>query len=117
MALFYISGEWILSGDNQTVTIKPEDQIVAKTMERRVETGEAKTGRIFFSLLGDRQNQLKSLQFSVEISCMDFTGKRVVGKFIPDPSPVIGVALYPSEKGTILPKPEAPLLSDGKKAN
>ena len=97
-----ISGQWVIRVGNQSVTLRPEDQITAKTFERRVETGEGKVGRILFTLQGDRTEQIKSLQFCVVISFADFLGKFVSQRFMPDPRPLRGVDTYPTELGQIL---------------
>jgi hypothetical protein len=105
VALVYPTADWILKKDNETITVTPQDSIVAKTMERRIEIGEAKTGRIFFTLQGDRADQFRSLQFRIEISCMDFLGQVAKAEFKPDPTPIKFIGIYPTEKGTILQKP------------
>jgi len=103
MKLFYLPDKWIIKSDSQSVTIQPQDQIAAKTIEKRVETGDAKTGRVFFSLPGDRGDQIKSLQFEIEITFSDFLGNDISAKFKPNPAPLVGISLYPTEMGTIEP--------------
>ena len=102
MALIHIAGNWIIRRHNQEVTIRSEDQITAKTVEGRVQTGEGKTGRVFFTLPGNRLNQLNSLQFRVRIGFRDFRGHRFESMFIPSPTPIIGVAKYANEVGQII---------------
>lgn len=105
MELIYLTGPWVLRADAQTVTLQPEDQIGVKTVERRVETGEAKTGRIFFRLQGNRTDQIKSLQFKITISFSDFLGHRTETTFTPSPVPLTGIRRYPGEQGTISTTP------------
>ena len=107
---FHASSPWVIHQDGQTVTLHPGDSIVAKTLERRLETGEGKAGRIFFALKGDRINQLASANFKAKLGCFDFKGKLTQKTFIPHGAPLSGVQLYPSEEGTIIPP--LPPLSD-----
>jgi hypothetical protein len=95
-----ISSAWVIRDGNQSATIYPKDQIIAKTMEKRLETGEGKVGRIFFTIPGNRTDQLKTAQFKVHVGFYDFMGKNVEQTFIPNPAPLVGVQIYPSEQGT-----------------
>jgi len=72
-------------------------------VETRVETGEGKSGRIFFTLPGDRQDALRSLNYKVAIAFHDFLGKPTSSIFVPSPKPVTGVSTYHGEKGEIIP--------------
>ncbi len=100
----HISGPWILARDNQSVIINPEDSIVAKTIEKRLETGEGKAGRAFFTIPGDRTDQLKAANFRATIGCLDFRGNLIKTEFVPQGPLLSGVQIYPGEKGSILPK-------------
>jgi hypothetical protein len=98
---FVATGPWILQQDGQSVTIHPEDSIVAKTLERRLETGEGKVGRVFFALPGNRISQLVTANFDVTLGFYDYKGKLVQGKFVPHSAPLIGVQIFPGEKGSV----------------
>jgi len=121
MESFYITSPWILRNGDETVTVQQADQISFKTGKRRVETGEAKTGRIFFKLKVSRHAQLATAQFKVTVSFNDFRSVRFSGVFVPSPLPLKGVSLYPSEQGGRLSKlpelasytPELPPREDG----
>jgi hypothetical protein len=114
LAPFLFSGTWTISNGGQYITLYPKDQIQAKTLERRLETGEAKMGRIFFNLDGDRIDQLKAANFVATIYCHDFLGKRADGVFHPHGALLTGVARYPDEEGGFVtspkPKPDTPKL-------
>ena len=106
MTPFHLSGSWKLINAEQCVTLYPKDQIRAKTMERRLETGEAKMGRIFFNISGDRIDQLKGANFTAKVYCFDFLGQRAEGIFVPHGAPLSGVSLYPDEEGSFaVPRP------------
>jgi len=96
---------WTIQQDAQSVTLRAEDLIVFKTLERRLETGEAKVGRVFYVVSGDRIDQLRAANFTATLGCLDFRGKLVQGRFIPHGALLTGVQIYPSEQGTILPTP------------
>jgi hypothetical protein len=98
----HMTGTWIIRRGNQTLTIRPEDQITTKTFERRVETGEGKVGRIFFTMPGKRYDQLQTLNFRAVITFTDFLGKTCSANFVPHPTPLVGVDIYPGEMGEIL---------------
>jgi hypothetical protein len=98
----HITGSWVIRKGNQKLTIRPDDQITTKTFERRVETGEGKVGRIFFTLHGKRYDQLQSLNFRAIITFTDFLGNSCSASFVPHPTPLIGVNIYPGEIGEIL---------------
>jgi hypothetical protein len=102
LAPFLITSSWLISIGGQQVTLHPRDQIQAKTMERRLETGEGRTGRVFFTLAGDRINQLQAANFTAKVYCHDFVGKRAEGIFRPHGPLVTGVAVYPGEEGSII---------------
>jgi hypothetical protein len=104
LRVIHVSGPWVIANDGQAVTINPEDSIIAKTLERRLETGEGKAGRVFFTIAGDRIDQLKSANFTATIGCLDFQGSLIKKIFTPHGAPLVGVQLYPGEKGAILPK-------------
>lgn len=96
---------WIIQQDGQNATLRAEDLIAFKTLERRLDTGEGRVGRIFYSLPGDRIDQLKAANFTATLGCLDFKGKLVQGKFIPHGALLTGVQIYPAEQGTITPTP------------
>jgi hypothetical protein len=102
MNLIHMTGTWVIKRGNQTLTIRPEDQITMKTFERRVETGEGKNGRIFFTLPGKRYDQFQSLNFKATITFFDFLGNPCSKTFVPYPTPLVGVDIYPGEIGEIL---------------
>jgi hypothetical protein len=107
MKSFLLTGDWKLKNDEQIITLYPKDQIQAKTMEARLETGEGRNGRIFFNLQGSRIDQLKTANFIARIYCHDFLGNRFEGIFRPH-GPVITVGgLYPHEEGGFV-KPTPP---------
>ena len=104
LRLIHIPTSWVLTNDGQSVTINPEDTIIAKTLERRLETGEGKAGRVFYTIPGDRIDQLKSANFKAFLGCFDFQGTLIRNVFNPHGAPLVGVQLYPGEKGTFSPK-------------
>jgi hypothetical protein len=107
MAVAHVQ-KWIIRNGNETVTIGPGDQIGAKTGEGRVETGEGRTGRIFFTIRGDKRTQLNSLNFRIRVGCFDFLGKEAFTFFTPSSELPSGVPVYPLEKGEVLPmQPES----------
>jgi hypothetical protein len=97
--------QWVLRVGMESVTITGPDQIPSKTLERRLETGEAKHGRILFTIPGDRVEQIRSLQFKVRLRCRDFLGNLAETSFSPSSIPVTGVPIYPTEHGEVLPMP------------
>ena len=104
LQVFHLSGEWILARDGQSVTLSSADTIISKTLEKRLETGEGKAGRIFYKIEGDRIDQLKSANFKATIGCLDFQGNLVNTIFTPQGAPLVGVQLYPGEKGGVAAK-------------
>jgi hypothetical protein len=101
MRLIHIN-QWTIRSANELVNLTAADQIAAKTIERRVETGEAKTGRIFFTLPGNRIDQIRGLHFKLRVICHDFLGAPCTALFSPAAEPVFGVPIYPNEMGQVL---------------
>jgi hypothetical protein len=101
MQLIYIQ-KWTIRSANEFVNLSSADQITAKTSEQRLETGEAKMGRLFFTLAGDRTDQIRGLHFRLRVICHDFLGAPSTAMFAPSATPLIGVPIYPNEMGEIL---------------
>ena len=97
--LFHLTDRWTIARDQQKLTILPKDQIILKTLESKLDTGDCRIGRLFFDLPGNRVDQLRALNYEVAISCSDFQGKAVVGTFRPSPTPITGVKIFPGETG------------------
>jgi hypothetical protein len=102
MNFIHLAGKWVITNNNQRVNLLPKDQITAKTSERRVETGEGKAGRVFFTLSGNRMDVLNTKNFKACLAFHDFTGKPCTQIFVPHPSPLVGVSTYSGEEGEII---------------
>lgn len=100
MKALWINEFWVLRPSRKgdlPIVLKPQDQIISKTIESRLETGDAKVGRAFFSLPGDRRSQLLSLNYTATITVQDFKGNEFSAKFLPHSVPVFESKTYPGE--------------------
>lgn len=95
-----IIDKWLLPCQKglQPVVILPENQIINKTVQGRLEQGEGQNGRLFLSAKGDKRRLLESLNWSVEITCHDFLGRTFHGMFTPHPITVQERKIYPGER-------------------
>jgi len=107
MTGFYIRGEMLLRMGNETLTLTNANHLQAKVLTTRLERGAAEAGRLIFTVPGDRTAQVKTCQFSIEVSCLDFQKTPSSAVFRPDPKPLDGIKMYPGEllqKGATQPE-------------
>ena len=106
MEHIHLADKWLVRYGYQQLTLYPKDFITTKTAEQRVETGDAKHGRLLFFLPGDRTEQVRAAQFKVQIALHDFRGQRVIGTFTPNALPLTEIGVFPGEHGEIITPPE-----------
>lgn len=84
---FFIIDKYEFKIGKDTLTLENKHLIQSHVLTRQIATGDARAGRIIFSVKGNRLAQINSLQFKIEITCQDYLGKVATGLFTPDPKP------------------------------
>lgn len=107
MTGFYITDTYVLRRGDETLTLTNDDLIIAKVLTNQIARGDARSGRLLFTLPGDRTEQVRSLQLRISVMCSDYAGNTAVAHFIPDPKPMDYIKFFPGEKLTKKKKQEA----------
>lgn len=104
---FYLSEPSVLTVGKERLTIENNDLLSVKTAENAVQRGGAVYGRLVFALPGDRDLQVKSLQFKIEVKVQDYTLREYTALYTPSSEPTAGLLRHPFEKGEFIKVPEA----------
>jgi hypothetical protein len=118
MKSFYLMSDYAITIRDETIVIESKNLIQSQVLTNRLEKGEAKHGRIIFTLPGNRTDQVKALRFKIRVECSDYADRKTSAMFIPDPTPLNGMKMYPGERLTKVVKkseidipPNQPLLT------
>jgi hypothetical protein len=87
-----------LDVDDTRLTLTNENLINLKTLETPIDRGQFVGGRLFFVLPGDRTEQIKSVQNTIEIKCEDYLGNTASAEYKPSAVPVKSLLSHYKEK-------------------
>jgi len=104
---FYLTEPSILTVGAERLTVENKDLLTVKTAEKAVERGGAIYGRLVFALPGDRNDQVKTLQFRIKVTVEDYTRRKCTGIYVPSSKPMASLLRHPFEKGEFIKEPEA----------
>jgi hypothetical protein len=108
MTGFYIHGSYSIIVGKEVLKLTNADLLQTSTMTNRLVRGDAKAGRLLFSLPGNRAAQLATLNYHIDVECRDFEGKSVKATFAPTSQPVVGIRHFPTEQvSTGITQPES----------
>lgn len=106
MKYFYLVDPSVLAVGGERLTVANEDLLNVKTAEKAVERGGAVYGRLLFTLPGNRDAQIKALQFKIEVKVEDYTSCVSTAVYVPSSEPVPYLIRHPFEKSEFVPAPE-----------
>jgi hypothetical protein len=95
MTMRYLGKPYILAQPDGEVILTNASLIQSKTLTTPLSTGDARTGRLFFTL---PENRLTIKDFKVEISCFDFKRKKCTALYVPAPNYTSGIQFFPDEQ-------------------
>ena len=101
MTPLWLRGEYKIQIGNEELTLENGDLLNAKTAEKSIERGGVASGRLLFTLPGNRAQQIQSLQYTMEFACEDYQGNRYTAVYRPSPEPVTQLLTFPHERATI----------------
>jgi hypothetical protein len=86
----------------EILTIENGDLLAAKTAENSIPRGGIASGRLLFTLPGDRSAEIKSLQHTIHFSCEDYLGNTYKASYKPSSEPVTILLTLPHEKAEFM---------------
>lgn len=108
MTGLYVHGSYSIAVGKEVLKLTNADLLQTSTLTNRLVRGDAKAGRLLFTLPGNRVSQLASLNYRIDVECRDFQGKAVKATFAPTSQPVAGIRHFPSEQvSTGITQPES----------
>jgi hypothetical protein len=114
MTSFHILGTYVVTLDNKKLSITTDDLLATKTYTKKLERGDQRTGRVLLTVDGDRTEQIKSLQYKIEVTCHDYLFTPYIAYYVPSSRPVDGLHYLATENVTPLqPVASPPQLPDG----
>jgi len=105
MTALWLRESYKLTVGEEELTIENCDLLPAKTAETPIQRGGVASGRLLFTLAGDRTSQIKSLQHLIEFSCKDYQGNLYTAHYKPSSEPVSILMTLPHERA-VFKKPE-----------
>ena len=101
MIPLWLRGEYRIRIGNEELTLENGDLLSAKTAENSIERGGVASGRLLFTLRGNRTQQLQSLQYTIEFTCADYQGTKYAAIYRPSPEPVTELITFAHERAVI----------------
>ncbi|HKR83178.1 MAG TPA: hypothetical protein VJS37_03330 [Terriglobales bacterium] len=98
MVGFNVRSSYRITMGNEVLTLTNDSLLQSQVMTHRLERGDAKAGRLIFTIPGDRTAQINTRQFRLEVQCHDFMDRPTRAKFIPDSKPYKGIRSFPGEQ-------------------
>lgn len=107
MVGFYLRDEgYTITIGNQELKLTNDNLLIPQVLTKRLEKGEAKLGRVIFTLSGNRVAQIETHNFVITTTCFDYRGRPYSAEYRPTTTPLSTVMMYPGEQlRTILPVP------------
>jgi hypothetical protein len=96
--LYNILGSYALVVNNTRITFTNDNLLNLKTLETPIQKGQFIGGRLFFAVPGDRSEQIKSIQHTIEIECQDYLGNASKARYQPSPTPPKALLAHYKEK-------------------
>jgi hypothetical protein len=98
MVGFNVRGSYSITLGKETLTLTNDSLLQTQVLTHRIDRGDAKAGRLLFTLPGNRLKDIETRKFKIEVQCIDFTRKATTAEFIPDSTPFDGLKSYPGEQ-------------------
>jgi hypothetical protein len=98
MTGWYVTGTYTIKIGAESLTLTNENLLSAQMLNRQLTRGDGRSGRLMFTLSGDRSTQIKACQYKIVVECLDFEGTSCTATFAPDPNPTVGIKMYPGEQ-------------------
>jgi hypothetical protein len=111
MTALWLRDSYKLRLGEEELTIENCDLLPAKTAEIPVQRGGVASGRLLFTLVGDRTSQINSLQHSIDFSCEDYQGNLYTAHYKPSSEPVNILMTLPHERAVFKKSELAPTTS------
>jgi hypothetical protein len=96
--IYSITGSYALDINDTRITFTNDNLLNLKTLETPIQKGQFVGGRIFFAVTGNRTDQIKAIQHTIEIECEDYIGNISTAKYQPSPKPVKALLGHYKEK-------------------
>ena len=98
MTGLYLRGSYSITVGDETLTLVNENLLQAQILTRQLVRGDARAGRLIFTVPGDRKAQIDACHFKIVVECRDFEGAPVTATFAPDTKPLPSIQMYPGEQ-------------------
>jgi len=85
--IYQIYDSYVLNVDKTRLSLTNENLVNLKTLETPIQRGQFVGGRLFFALPGDRTEQIKSIQHTIEVQCRDYLGNAANAVYRPSSNP------------------------------
>lgn len=112
MELFQIFGTYDVTVDDQVIHLTNDNLLNLKTLETPIQKGQWVGGRILCTVKGNRTEQIKAVQYAIEVTCEDFLGTKTTAIYKPSSAPAGSLTLHFREKTeklhTLANDPNAP---------
>jgi hypothetical protein len=94
MTPFYITEAYSLTVGKEVIRLTTADLLSAKTLSEQVPRGGHRSGRLLFTVPGNRTAQVESLQYRIDVTCHDYLSTPYTASYIPSPKPIVGGILH-----------------------
>jgi len=111
MKPYYLVGPTVLTLGEEQLTIENNDLLSVKTSEKAIERGGAVHGRLVFTVPGNRDAQIKSLQHRIEVCVHDFLSNPYTSVYIPSAVPASNLIRHPHENARFIKSSEVPSIA------
>jgi hypothetical protein len=108
MVPLWLRGPYRIEIGHEELTLENSDLLSAKTAEKSIERGSVASGRLLFTLPGNRTQQIQSLQYTMIFTCEDYLGTKYTAIYKPSSEPVAGLITFPHERAVFKPPESIP---------
>lgn len=98
MVGFNVRGSYSIILGAETLVLTNESLLQAQVLTHKLDRGDAKAGRLIFTLPGNRIKEIETRQFKIEVECRDFMRRVTTAEFTPDTMPFDGIKSFPGEQ-------------------
>jgi hypothetical protein len=95
MSRRYLGNPFVIKAEDGEVSLTNSSLLPTKTGTDPLMNGAARSGRIYFTLPGNRLNEN---DFEIEVTCFDILCQPCKSIYRLNPSPVVGIQFYPDEQ-------------------
>jgi hypothetical protein len=97
MTPFYVRSEWSIPVGPDLLTLTNAELLMSKLMTK-LEKGDARFGRLIFTVPGNRTAQVQSAQYKITVTCRDIENREILAVFVPSGKPLVGTRMFPGER-------------------